>query len=233
MNFLGHTAVARGWTRAPAALFGAMLPDLVGMVAAAPPGVADPEIAGGVALHHATDEHFHRSLQFRALAGDGAHALMTRGLGRGPALAAAHVGVELLVDCALGRDPEVAADYLAAVAAGAPARLAGAVLWASPAEAARYARLHARLVDRGLAVVDPEPATLADRVMRVLVGRPRLAVSEPHRAAVTAYFADARGPVAAALPALLARLLEDLSTGFGPRAALAATDGLAPDAGGS
>ncbi len=233
MNFLGHAAVARWWTRDSAAHFGAMLPDFVGMVAAAPPRVAHPEIARGVALHLATDEHFHRSREFRELAGDGVRDLMARGLGRGPALATAHVGVELIIDCALGRDAAVATDFLAAVAAGAPARLAGAVRWASPDEAARYERLHALLTKRGLAVADPEPAQLADRVLRVLAKRPRLAVSESQRAAVADFFAGAREPVVATLPGLLARLRDDLSPQFGPSGAIACADGLASGVGGS
>jgi|GEM_PF-781006 len=232
MNFFGHVAVARWWSRDPAALFGAMLPDFVGMVAAAPPCVAHPGIALGVALHRATDDHFHRGSVFRVLTREGARALVSRGLRRGPALAAAHVGVELLVDCALGQDPEGAADFLAAVAAGAPARLAESVVWLTPAEAARYARLHAQLVERGLGVVDPEPARITDRVLRVLARRPRLAVPETARAAVAAVFASAAGHVAGALPELMARLREDLSPAFGLAAGAMSAPSQAQGAGG-
>ncbi len=232
MNFFGHVAVARGWSHDPTVLFGAMLPDFVGMVGAASPRVAHPGIALGVELHLATDDHFHRSPVFRALTRESARVLVARGLRRGPALAAGHVGVELLVDCALGRDPEVAADFLAAVTAGAPARLAGAVTWTSTGEEARYARLHAQLVERGLAVVDPEPARIADRVLRVLARRPRLAVPEVAREAVTAAFASAAGPVAGAVPELLARLREELSPAFGPAGRAASAASLARGAGG-
>jgi hypothetical protein len=64
----------------------------------------DPAVAAGMAFHHRTDDAFHRHPWFRDRNTRAAVALTDRGLGRGPARACAHVGVELLLDGALHAD---------------------------------------------------------------------------------------------------------------------------------
>ncbi|MBN2194236.1 MAG: hypothetical protein JW751_15575 [Polyangiaceae bacterium] len=215
MNFLGHSAVARWWSRDPATLFGAMLPDFTGMIAAMPPRVGHPAIARGVSLHHATDLAFHRNSVFCALFEAGRTELFASGVRRGTALAVAHVGVEILIDCMLARDAEVVADYLAAVVAGSPAALGNTLVWASDTARDRYERLHGLVVARGVAVGDPDPERVTDRLVRALRDRPRLALTEPDRAPVARWIVEVVGIVERALPALLVELRGDLESAVG------------------
>jgi hypothetical protein len=99
MNFFGHVVVAT-WQPARDArtALGAMLPDLVGVAGLRGVAPGDPEVARGVALHHRTDEVFHASDTFVSLQTLLRSALEARGIRGGPARAAAHVGIELLLD---------------------------------------------------------------------------------------------------------------------------------------
>lgn len=213
MNFFGHVVLARGYSVSERLRFGAMLPDFAGMIGAASPLVRCPQVRAGVGYHYRTDEVFHRTAAFRRLSGVAARHLEGLGLGRGSALAVGHVGVELLIDCALGRDAAVCEDYLAALRAGAPESLADEVEWASLAEGERYEKLHAVLVDRGLAVVDPAPEQLARRIQRALSRRPRLAFSDADCDLVAAWARGALSIVVASAP----ELIEELRAGLACR----------------
>lgn len=109
MNFLAHAEVAR---RLPgtgdAVVLGAMLPDLAHLV---PVRVARQRLHGGLAdgwaCHLAADQAFHADPRFRGAIAGMARRLRDRGWPRWPALAAAHVSWELLLDgrWALRSDP--------------------------------------------------------------------------------------------------------------------------------
>ncbi len=210
MNFFGHAAVARWHSLSERLHFGAMLPDFAGMIGAAPTQVRCSGVRAGVRHHHVTDEVFHRTATFRRLSGVAARHLESFGLRRGSALAVGHVGVELLLDCTLGRDPAVCDDYLAALRTGAPGSLRGVLEWATLEQRQRYEALHAALLDRGLLVVDPAPERLALRLQRVLARRPRLALADADCDLVAAWARGALTLVADAVPALL----EELRRGF-------------------
>jgi hypothetical protein len=181
-----------------------MLPDFAGMIAASPPTVLGPEMSAGVQLHHATDYVFHRTATFRLLSGAAARHFQSVGLRRGSALAVSHVGIELLIDCALGTDPVVCDDYLMAIEVGAPQR--GELQWATLDERQRFARLHEVLTDRGLAVTDPAPDRLTQRLQRILAKRPRLALHDTDCGAVEAWARGTRAVVSESVPALLQEL---------------------------
>ena len=70
MNFFGHAVVATWHATEPRFVLGAMLPDFAAMIRARPPAARDPELARGIALHHATDEVFHDAPTFRELGYD-------------------------------------------------------------------------------------------------------------------------------------------------------------------
>jgi hypothetical protein len=213
MNFFGHAAIARRHSASQRLQFGAMLPDFVGMIGASLPAARCPEIRAGVSHHHFTDEVFHQTATFRRLSGVSAQHLQSFGLRRGSALAVGHVGVELLIDCTIGRDPVVCDQYQAALRAGSPESLRGDLEWSTLEHRERFATLHTALLERGLAVVDPNPERLALRLQRVLARRPRLALEAADCDLVAAWARGTMTVVADAVPVLI----EELLSGFARR----------------
>ena len=100
MNIAGHIAVAmRLAPDHPRVWLGAALPDLGAMGRFRLMGTSpDPDISAGIAIHHATDDAFHRHPLFTDAMFRLRSDLADAGLERGPARAVAHVGPELLID---------------------------------------------------------------------------------------------------------------------------------------
>lgn len=186
VNYFGHAAVAT-WARdaTPAFVLGAMLPDFVAISGARSVGAAHHETARGVALHHATDEVFHAAPDFVALTRLVRERLERDGVGRGGARAAAHVGIELLIDGTLVTDGRACALYVRALR-DAEAHIACADVDEVP--------LLARFLDRvrGAGVPYPyaDPRAVAARVERALVSRPRLALHEGQADVLAAVLAN-------------------------------------------
>ncbi|HXJ80277.1 MAG TPA: hypothetical protein VMS64_16550 [Candidatus Methylomirabilis sp.] len=176
MNFFGHATVA-SWDPSATAAFalGAMLPDFIAMSGAASMRPAHEETRRGVALHHATDEVFHAAPDFIALMGRARADLEKGGLRRGSAWAAAHVGVELLLDGTLVADERAGALYLRALR-GAEHHL----VYDGAGDASRVAHLLDRLRAAGIPYPYADPRTVATRVQRALLARPRLALDGRH-----------------------------------------------------
>ena len=200
MNFLGHAAVA-GWYRTePAYVLGAMLPDFAAMCGARLADLTHAELGAGVALHHATDAAFHGAPGFTRLVRSEARELRARGVGRGGALGAAHVGVELLIDGALARDDDVVCLYRQAL--GCAPALAPALGWPDEVTT-RFDALVRRLRADDPSTAFAETARVAHRVAAALGRRPRLALDSTERDTVADWLAAVRGEVASAVPALL------------------------------
>ena len=174
MNFFGHAMVATWQSTHPGFVLGAMLPDFATMIGARVPKVGHADVASGVAFHHDTDRVFHDAPTFRGLQADARRTLRERGLPRPSALAVGHIGVEILLDSALGDDPRGRAGYIAALSSGHPSDLGAHVEWASPAQAADYAKLIMVLAERGIPEGAADPSILAWRIARALSSRPRL-----------------------------------------------------------
>jgi hypothetical protein len=173
--------------------------NFVGHVVAAAQHHDDPDavpaaVAVGVAHHRATDAAFHgdhRFIERCALVRD---ALAEAGVARGPARAAAHVGVELLLDDALLATTE-------GTAAFAPVwrRLSdpdATVLGvAAPVDRDRWIAWLGALTTR----LDPwrhrGPPHAAARVHRLLSDRPRLALGATDLPALVASLGRARHAV--------------------------------------
>ena len=100
MNFFGHTVLAVRRGGDPSFVLGAMLPDFATMIRARPPRPEHTGIGSGMQFHWRTDEVFHRSAAFLALTHQAVAWLSARGVRSGSALAAAHIGVEVLLDAA-------------------------------------------------------------------------------------------------------------------------------------
>lgn len=199
MNFFGHATVACWQRREPAFVLGAMLPDFASMSRTRVAAVEHPEAAAGVALHHRTDAAFHRCEAFRVLYRDGVEALRARGLARGAAWGAAHVGIELALDGALVDDRDVGAVYVDALEAArhVPIR------WRDERGAARWQRIHERLAERGVPHDYRDPEIVAQRVGLVLSHRPNLALADGEQAIVARWLRDAAPSIAAAAPMML------------------------------
>jgi hypothetical protein len=175
VNFFGHASVAT-WSgdASPEYVFGAMLPDFVAITGARSTAPCDAEIARGVALHHATDAVFHAAPTFVALMGEARARLGDAGLGGGASRAAAHLGIELLLDGTLvGAEPHARA-YEQALATLREAHLR----FDDPAHGPRYWAFHARLRGYGVPHGYVDPAFVAARIRDALAGRPRLALGD-------------------------------------------------------
>lgn len=188
MNFFGHLVAARRASDDPAFLLGAMLPDFVSLCGVRPE-VTSPAIAGGVDHHHRADATFHDGPAFRALLRETVAALDTRGLARGPSRGAAHLAIELLLDGVLAtRDHHSHRLYHATLAAAGPADLGrGLAFPDGTAAAARWWRLHTRLVAGPLPAAYADPDFVCDRTADALSYRPRLALHHLSVEALRAY----------------------------------------------
>jgi hypothetical protein len=175
VNFFGHASVAT-WSEdaSPGYVFGAMLPDFVAITGARSTVPCDAEIARGVALHHATDAVFHAAPTFVALMGEARARLSEAGLGGGASRAAAHLGIELLLDGTLVGGDVGARAYLDALTALREDQLR----FDDPAHGPRYWAFHARLRGYGVPHGYVDPAFVAARIRDALAGRPRLALGE-------------------------------------------------------
>jgi hypothetical protein len=211
LNFFGHAAVASWHETEPRFVLGAMLPDFATMIRARPPTALDPDLARGIALHHATDAVFHDSASFRELGAWAFEQLCAQGLARGPARAAAHVGIEILIDGVLAVDGAARRAYLDAIALARrldPDR----VRWQRSADGQRFSELVSALDARGVSRAHGTPAVVALRVERTLAGRPRLALAGSEIALV-AVWAERAKPVVIARSA---QLIAELRLGLAP-----------------
>lgn len=184
MNFLAHTWVARACgLEAPPAVLGAVLPDLATMAGIRLDREAlVGEVADGVRCHRVTDAAFHRDPGFVAGSKAITRDLLAMGVPRGASRAVGHVGWELLLDGRLLRSPTEVAFHQAMGLAG---DVAGAV---HPDERNRW-RAFLTYRRRPPALRYDDPAWVADRLVGILAGSPRLRLppqDAPHVAAVLA-----------------------------------------------
>ena len=204
MNWYAHAVLAEARCADPRCLLGAMLPDLAGAVGLR----ARPPCAGalslGFRLHGAADAAFHAAPEFGALVSAGRASLEAAGLARGSARAAAHVGIELLLDGWLAAERPRSAVFGAALALAA-AFAEDAALFRPAPEPARWRALCARLLEGELPDAYRRPERAALGVERALAPRPRLALRAGERPAVTRWLARAAGDLAPHAAALLAR----------------------------
>jgi hypothetical protein len=181
VNFYAHACVALWRSDDPRYLFGAMLPDLTGMLGLRYATSSDATLNAGIELHHATDAAFHSAGHFVAMCASGVAELTEHGVGRGPARAVAHVGTELLLDGRMSHDREARTAYSEALRYAVAHELSDTL--ALP-EARDRARLHAGVARLTLAPLPEgyrEPAFVVDRLEHILSRRPRLALQSCDR----------------------------------------------------
>ena len=211
MNFFGHAVLAIRRSADPAFVLGAMLPDFATMIRARPPLTEHTAIDLGMRFHWRTDDAFHRSPAFGALTHAAVTWLSAHGVRSGSALAAAHVGVEILLDAALSDDQRAQRAYRAALEGAAHDELGQYVGWASDEQRDRFGSLRGRLLARGPITRDIAPETVADRLRYALADRPRLSLDDASVLTVRDWARTARPDIdACAVPLvqdLAARLL--------------------------
>ena len=208
MNFFAHALLAARRRDEPRWLLGAMLPDLVSMAGLRLTGVGgEPLLAGGVDFHHRSDDAFHGAPLFVELMGRARDELEDRGLALGPAMAIGHVGVELLLDGYLVEREGVPGSYRAAlrgaVEVGEELELAAGRGSGPEDPRARWRDLGRRMVDAPLPERYRESDFVAERLIRILARRPRLAVAPGRESEVYAWSARWAPQVAASGDALL------------------------------
>jgi hypothetical protein len=164
-----------------------------------------PQLDSGERHHHRADAAFHRAPAFHELVRDGARTLVKRGLARGPARGAAHVGVELLLDGALVGDACSDAAYLAALE-GAH-QLDAAIAWQRADGTLRWQQLRSRLRASGLPYAMRDATRVTERVARVLAPRPRLRLAEHEHGSVERWLAEVGPRVDQAAPRMLEQTL--------------------------
>ncbi len=199
MNFFGHATVASWHSDEPAHALGAMLPDFATMSRARLGEVDHPDVARGIALHHRTDSAFHRALPFRRMLRSGIADLADRGLRRGPAWGAAHVGIELLLDGTLVHNETVGALYVKALRAATDIEIP----WRTDDGNHRWEDILERLTGHGVPVEYGNPDVVADWIGRILSRRPRLALAADETVHLAAWLRDVQPEVERTSPQLL------------------------------
>ncbi|MFO7562242.1 MAG: hypothetical protein R6X02_06335 [Enhygromyxa sp.] len=214
MNFFSHAVVAARRSEDPRWILGSMLPDFVSMAGLRLESVeGDAPLERGVAFHHACDDAFHGAPLFVDLMERAREELEREGLDSGPAMAIGHVGVELLLDGHLVARDGVLPSYRHAISEAADvAVLLRFVGLERELGEARWRQLCARLEDAPLPQRYTEPAFVADRLIKILATRPRLAVAFGREPLVFEWAGRAAPVVAASAEALFdqveARLAE-------------------------
>jgi hypothetical protein len=211
LNFFGHAAVACWRSELPSFVLGAMLPDFATMIHARPPSTRHVELGRGIAFHHATDAAFHATPTFRSLMARANAELQAGGVRRGSARAAAHVGVEILLDAELAREDRARLAYLAALTSAIEPALALEIEWRDDTQRARFAELCRMLESRGLHAGSVSPELVSLRLARALAGHPRLALDSTAEKVVTDWARAAAPVVAESAPTLLEELRRGLA----------------------
>lgn len=208
MNIGGHIAVAmRLVPDAPRVWLGAALPDLGAMGRFRLMGdSADPDVTSGIALHHATDDAFHRHPTFTEAMARLRADLAADGVGRGPARAAAHVGPELLIDGFLLADARLRNAIDDAFDEIQPLSHALATLVETDNEA--WIRHLSKVSAWGIPSDYSDPHAVAARLHRILSQRPRLKFGRAHVEAIGRRLAAEQPALDGAVPSLL----DDLET---------------------
>jgi hypothetical protein len=179
VNYFGHAAVA-SWKNGRGGLpLGSMLPDFSTMCGARIIGTSDPDVADGIALHHATDAAFHTLPAVTGLMRELDQRLERGGCARGPRRAVAHIGVELLIDGVLIDKDDYREAYILGLEYDAP------LSWRDEGDDLRFSALQARLRAHGVPLDLKRPEAITHRLSRMLSHRPLLAPSPSDLATIT------------------------------------------------
>lgn len=206
MNFFGHALVAGRAGGDVPFILGAMAPDLLPLCGAFADRATCAAVVEGQAQHHRVDARFHANPAFLRLQAWTARTLMERGVARGSARGAAHVGVELLLDGVLASDRAARDAYANALTEADGSRTP--FTWRDPVSEQHWAALVVRLRRGAIPEAYRDCDFVADRVTGALRARPRLALCDAAQPIVRAFLPALRDRVEAEAEALLASLAE-------------------------
>jgi hypothetical protein len=212
LNFFAHVCVVSQFSGDEAVAFGAMLPDFASLLGLKTPPTRHPGIAYGCTLHHLTDAAFHALKAFQTACHEETANLLRLGFARGPALAIAHIGLEFLLDDALAADLTARELLHNSLLAAAPEGLSAHLDWACLEHANAFESLRQRLISVGRPQTPNDPALVAERIVRTLRYRPRLAVPETHQDRLTAWIYPTQGRRNGLLLELFEQVLQELRT---------------------
>jgi hypothetical protein len=215
VNIVGHVEVARRVAPGEDAGFleGTAAPDfatMLGLRLGPVDGHRSPE-ARGVRVHHRTDDAFHDTEAFRTQCAALRADLHRAGLPRGAARACGHVGVELLLDGALLAEQatvDAAESVLASLATPGPGLLA----LAAPPDKGHWEHGLGQIGERLTLSGYGSPDTVAERLHRVVQGRPRLAFDRSQVPRLAEALARARPAVVAGAAGLVAEVTGSVAT---------------------
>lgn len=208
MNFFGHCAVASWVAPEPAFALGAMLPDLANMIGQRHIESSDHLLAQGIAFHHRTDAVFHDSPTFVRLQRMARRVLQSTGVDRGPSLAVAHIGLEILLDARLAGEKRYRLHYQRALESLELETARRVLDWGRPDgdSWSQFDALRHRLLLRQTQLAPRTPEQLFQRLSFILAGRPALALRPEHQDSVVAWAETASRQVVEQLEGWLAEL---------------------------
>jgi hypothetical protein len=208
VNFFGHAVFAARASHSDPFVLGSMLPDFASMLGVRTPRPAHLELSAGIRFHHRSDEAFHGAPTFLTISREAAQFLLERGLAKGSARAVAHVGVELEIDHALAGDDAAVARYLAALSCAQ--RLLAELGWDDGATAERLGALCGTLQRHGISREGSPAERVAERLRRILEGRPRLRLDDAGQSVVRNWIVAARPSIVSRAPTLVRELEQRL-----------------------
>jgi hypothetical protein len=204
VNFVAHAVIAEALGCSSLEGFGSMVPDLANMVGSATgvrsaPDLPAPELQRGSQVHIATDEAFHHPPAFLSLTRVAASAMDGR---RHVNTAAAHVGIELMID-----------GYLLSSTRAEPYPLT--LHAAAPFCLGPWAELLGHLVDDNPTRHYRNLEGCAERTWRILGGRRVLAQGRPNLESLVAGLNEVASEVYEAIDGLLHDVTAGARTALG------------------
>ena len=217
MKLYAHAVVAEAQHARTDFVLGSMLPDLAAMAGMRVKKTAAAELLEGMRLHHASDVAFHTCEAFCSLTRRGVRESSVPGCAR-CGRAAAHVGIELLLDGRLVAERPPSPVYRSALERAASC--AETVCWQRP-DAEAWRRLCTRISSPAATSGYRDPDEVAYRTARTLARRPRLALADRELAALAHWLHGSRARVAHHGPSLIAAAVPEPRTRSGaPRSPL-------------
>ncbi len=163
-----------------------MLPDLVQMLGRRRIQASNPSVDAGVRFHHATDAVFHDHTLFSSLQNEARRDLRHLGVSRGPRLAVAHVGLELMLDAELAAGKADVQHYSRALSC-LPTLQGALTMDGDAGNFGELLRLRERLVERLPTLIPRTPEQLVERLVRILGHRPALSLDAAEIPAVLSW----------------------------------------------
>ena len=207
--------VACGRAPEPLLVLGAMLPDFASMTGNRIAGVRDDRPRTGRALHHTTDEVFHRIPGFVSLCGESMSCLIGSGLSRGSARAVSHIGVEMVLDGLLAAKAIPRQLYDEALQAATSELVIESIEWGSVLPAEFWRQHIAALRGSGIPDAYANADFVTQRLYRLLAGRKRLALERQQLGEVKTWLRSVRPRVAERAEAIMAVIRDGLEADQG------------------